>query len=343
MVRALFPANPLISVSGREPRAAIFGFSGPAAGLVRARLPAKPLVSVSGREPRAGIFGFGGTAAGLVRARFPANPLASVSGREPRAGIFGFSGPATGLVRARLPAKPLVSVSGREPRAGIFRFSGPATGLVRAPFPANPLVSVSGREPRAGIFGFSGTAAGLVRARVPANPLISVSGREPRAGIFEFGGPPAGYLVCRFAPRSPLALIPPFRGAKSSHNSRPESAGLPSIWPAGLLPAPREALCLRFGEQNLHTISAPPPGAGRLFHGPVCSPLSASPCSSVPGSKIFTQFPHPHLGPAGFSMARFAPRSPLALVLPFRGANFFTSGLPTPLVTSRPPMYNCYV
>ena len=149
------------------------------------------------------------------------------------------AGPGAGLVRALFLANPLISVSGREPRAGIFGFSGPAAGLVRARLPAKPLVSVSEREPRAGIFGFGGTAAGLVRARVPANPLISVSGREPRAGIFEFGGPPAGYLVCRFAPRSPLALIPPFRGAKSSHNSRPESAGLPSIWPAGLLPAPR--------------------------------------------------------------------------------------------------------
>ena len=221
----------------------------------------------------------------MVRALFPANPLISVSGREPRAAIFGFSGPAAGLVRARLPAKPLVSGSGREPRAGIFGFGGTAAGLVRARFPANPLASVSGREPRAGIFGFSGTAAGLVRARVPANPLISVSGREPRAGIFEFGGPPAGYLVCRFAPRSPLALIPPFRGAKSSHNFRAPAWG------------------------------------GRLFQGAVCSPLPARPYASVSGSKIFTQFPRPRLGPAGFSKARFAPLSPLALVLPFRGAN----------------------
>ena len=62
---------------------------GPAPALVRARFPAKPLVSVSGREPRAGIFGIGGPAAGLVRARLPAKPLVSVSGREPRAGIFG--------------------------------------------------------------------------------------------------------------------------------------------------------------------------------------------------------------------------------------------------------------
>ena len=61
-------------------------------------------------------------------------------------------------------------------------------------------------------------------------------------------------------------------------------------------------------------------GAGRLFPGAVCSPLPASPCSSVPGSKIFTQFPRPHLGPVDFPRARFAPRSPLALVAPFRRA-----------------------
>ena len=35
---------------------------GPAPALVRARFPAKPLVSVSGREPRAGIFGKAGPA-----------------------------------------------------------------------------------------------------------------------------------------------------------------------------------------------------------------------------------------------------------------------------------------
>ena len=148
---------------------------------------------------------------------------------------------------------------------------------------------------------------GAVCSPLPASPCSSVPGSKiftqfprPRLG-------PADFSKARFAPRSPLALVAPFRGAKSSHNFRAPAWG------------------------------------GRLFQGPVCSPLSASPCSSVPGSKIFTQFPHPHLGPAGFSMARFAPRSPLALVLPFRGANFFTSGLPTPLVTSRPPMYNCYV
>ena len=125
--------------------------------------------------------------------------------------------------------------------------------------------------------------AGLLPA--PARPYASVSGSK----IFtQF---PAGKrrfavdLAGRFAPRSPLGLMP-----------------------------------LRFGEQNLHTIPGRKAQVCRRFGRPVCSPLPASPCSSVPGSKIFTQFPRPHLGPADFSKARFAPRCPLALVLPFRGA-----------------------
>ena len=65
----------------------------------------------------------------------------------------------------------------------------------------------------------------------------------------------------------------------------------------------------------------PQAGAGRLFQGAVCSPLSASPCSSVPGSKFFTQIPRRRPGAAAFSKARFAPRSPLTLAAPFRGAN----------------------
>ena len=96
--------------------------------------------------------------------------------------------------------------------------------------------------------------------------------------------------------------------------------GRPAFSRCGLLPAPRKPLQLRFGEQNLHTISAPPPGADRLFRGAVCSPLSANPCGSVPGSKIFTQFPRRRPGPAGFFEAQFAPRSPRTLAAPFRGA-----------------------
>ena len=112
----------------------------------------------------------------------------------------------------------------------------------------------------------------------------------------------------------------PFRGANSSHNFRAAARGRPAFSRHGLLPAPREPLRLRFGEQILHTIPAPPPGSGRLFLGAVCSPLPANPCGSVSGSKIFTQFPRPRPGPAGFFEARFAPRSPQTLAAPFRGA-----------------------
>ena len=132
---------------------------------------------------------------------------------------------------------------------------------------------------------------------------------------------PAGFSEARFAPRSLQTLAAPFRGAKSSHNSRAAARGRPAFPRRGLLPVPREALWFRLGEQNLHTIPAPPLGAGRLFRGAVCSPFPANPCSSVPGSKFFTQFPRPRPGPAAFSRARFAPPSPRGLVLPSGGAN----------------------
>ena len=49
---------------------------GPAAGMVRARLPANPLFSVSGREPRAGNFGIGGPPCGWFEGGFCApSPL----------------------------------------------------------------------------------------------------------------------------------------------------------------------------------------------------------------------------------------------------------------------------
>ena len=102
---------------------------------------------------------------------------------------------------------------------------------------------------------------------------------------------PTGFFEARFAPPSPRGLVLPSGGAKSSHNSRTATRGRPAFPRRGLLPAPRKPLQLRSEEQILHTISAPPPGAGRLFRGAVCSPLPANPCDSVSGSKIFTQFP----------------------------------------------------
>ena len=80
-----------------------------------------------------------------------------------------------------------------------------------------------------------------------------------------------------------------------------------------LLPAPRKALRLRFGEQNLHRNSAPPLAGGRHFRGAICSPLPAKPCATVPGSKIFTEIPRRRLPSADISAARFAPRPRKAL------------------------------
>ena len=163
-------------------------------------------------------------------------------------------------------------------------------------------------------------AAFSLCAPTPANPCDFVSGSK----IFTF--PPPDFTLPRarrpplFAPLSPLGLVPPSRGAKSSHSRRRIS---PLRAPGGLLsllPAPREPLCLRLGEQNLHIPAAGFRSSTRPADSFLCSPLPARPCASVSGSKIFT-FP-----PPDFSLLRdrrpplFAPRSPLGLVPPFRGA-----------------------
>ena len=124
---------------------------------------------------------------------------------------------------------------------------------------------------------------GAVCSPLPANPCSFVPGSKIFTEIPRRRLPPAAFSAARFVPRSSLALAAPFRGANSSHNSRADTEGRrPFPW-RGLLPA--------------------------------------SPCSSVPGSKFFTQFPRLRPVPAGFSKARFAPRSSLALAAPFRGAN----------------------
>ena len=173
-------------------------------------------------------------------------------------------------------ARPAGKQSGPGGRPGRVRrkWDGPAGHTCRS----------SGKQ--------SGPAAGMVRARFPANPLFSVSGREPRAENFGLGGPPAGFFKARFAPRSPLTLAVPFRGANSSHKFRAAAQCRPAFPRRGLLPPPREPLKFRPGEQILHTNSAPTPESARLFQGAVCSPLPSNPCGSVPGSKFFTQIPH---------------------------------------------------
>ena len=162
---------------------------------------------------------------------------------------------------------------------------------------------------------------GAVCSLLPANPCGSVPGSKFFTQIPRRRPVPAGFSKARFAPPSPRALAAPSRGANSSHKFRAAGRGRAAFPWRGLLPAPRKPLQLRSGEQILHINPAPSPSAGRLFQGAVCSPLPANPCGSVPGSKFFTQIPRRHPGPAGFSKARFAPRSPLTLAAPSRGAN----------------------
>ena len=164
------------------------------------------------------------------------------------------------------------------------------------------------------------SAAASLCSPLPTSPCGSVS----RSKIFTF--PPPNFSLSSgrrpplFAPRSPLTLMPPSLGAKSSHYHRRFSpfhaaAGLPS-----LLPTLREPLWLRLGEQNLHIPAAGFRPLRRPAASSLCSPLPASPCGSVSGSKIFT-FPPPDFALSGDRRPPlFAPHSPRALVAPFRGA-----------------------
>ena len=142
-----------------------------------------------------------------------------------------------------------------------------------------------------------------------------VSGRSGRRRP-----PPAAFSAARFAPHSPQSFAASSRGAKSSHRFRAAACHRRPFPRRDLLPALRKGLRLRSGEQNLHTDSAPPPEAGRFYSGAICSPPPAKPCSTVSGSKIFTQIPRRHLPPDGFTAARFAPRPPQSLAASSRGA-----------------------
>ena len=142
-----------------------------------------------------------------------------------------------------------------------------------------------------------------------------VSGRARRRRLS-----PAAFSAARFAPRSSQSLAASSRGAKSSQRFRAAARGRSAFQRRDLLPAPRKPLQLRPGEQILHTDSAPPSEAGRLFSGAICSPSPVNPCSFVSGSKIFTEIPRRRPGSADFSAARFAPPSPQSLAAPFRGA-----------------------
>ncbi len=219
---------------------------------------------------------------------------------SPQALCFRFPGANLGPGFSRLAARRPAWFALTSPQALCFRFPGANLGP-----------------------GFSG-----LEVRRPAWFALT----SPQALCFRFPGANLGPGISGFEARRPgvsrRGLLPPLReplkfrsGEQILHTNSAPQAGAGRFSKARFAPPLREPLQLRPGEQILHTNSAPTPSAGRLFQGAVCSPLSASPCGSVPGSKFFTQFPRRHRGPAAFSMARFAPRSPRALAVPFRGAN----------------------
>ena len=272
-----------------------------------------------------GISGLGARRPAWFALTFPQALCFRFPGANRRPGPAGFSKARFAPPSPRALAAPSrgANSSHKFRAAGRGRAAFPWRGLL--PAPRKPLQLRSGEQilhtnsaptPETGrLF------QGAVCSPLPANPCSFVPGSKIFTEIPRRRLPPAAFSAARFVPRSSLALAAPFRGANSSHNSRADTEGRrPFPW-RGLLPPPREPLQFRSGEQILHTISAPSPSAGRLFQGAVCSPLLASPCGSVPGSKFFTQIPRRHPGPAGFSKARFAPRSPLTLAAPFRGAN----------------------
>ena len=106
----------------------------------------------------------------------------------------------------------------------------PAAPSLCSPLPANPCSSVPG---------------GIIFTLSPSDFALSAARRRPL-----------------FAPRSPLTLVTPFRGAKSSHSRRRISTSQALGGSFSLLPPPRKPLQLRSGEQNLHI-----PAARFLPHG----------------------------------------------------------------------------
>ena len=132
---------------------------------------------------------------------------------------------------------------------------------------------------------------------------------------FSPSGRPAALSLCSPLPANPCSSV---SGSKIFTFPSPDFS-LTAVRRRPLF-ATRKPLQLRFGEQNLHIPAAGFRPLCRPAAPSLCSPFPANPCSSVPGSKIFT-FPPPNLSlQGGRRLLFFAPRSPLALVVPFRGA-----------------------
>ena len=98
---------------------------------------------------------------------------------------------------------------------------------------------------------------GAICSPLLAKPCVTVPGSKIFTEIPRRRLPPAAFSAARFAPRPPQSLAPSFRGAKSSQKFRAAICLRRPFQRRDLLPAPRKALRLRFGEQNLHRSSAP--------------------------------------------------------------------------------------
>ena len=144
-------------------------------------------------------------------------------------------------------------------------------------------------------------AAPSLCSPLPANPCSSVPGGK----IFTLSPSDFDLSAARrrplFAPRSPLTLVTPFRGAKSSHSRRRISTSQALGGSFSLLPPPREPLWLRFGEQNLH-ISA-------VGFRPPCRPVALSLCSPPPRKPLQLRSGEQNLH---IPAARFLPHGRLA-------------------------------
>ena len=96
-----------------------------------------------------------------------------------------------------------------------------------------------------------------VCSQLPAKPYPFVSGSKFFTQLPAGMRGSAGVRAGRFAPLSPLGLIPSFRGANSSHNFRPENAASPASRPARFAPLSPLSLIPSFRGANSSHNSRP--------------------------------------------------------------------------------------
>ena len=110
-----------------------------------------------------------------------------------------------------------------------------------------------------------GPSRGAICSPLPAKSCGSVPGSKIFTQIPRRRPGSADFSAARFAPHPSRTLAAPSRGANSSQRFRAAACHRRLFQRRDLLPAPRKALRLRPGEQNLHRDSAPPPAAGGLL------------------------------------------------------------------------------